>query len=675
MRDSSALADLAAELSAASPARRDSAARSRVSHRLATTRVAAVGPESSYARPGGEVPRPRASARCEPGALALATLLVVAGCKTPVGVRETGFEPVYRDLRANVLDEGQPSAASREVLAYLGVLERYQKRPAEVLAELEALNRRERLRNIQAVLAELSYDLALDDDDRGYYLTAAIHAYLYLFGTGFDVPPNPYSAHFALACDVYDRGLARALRQPTGVVAIADASIDTPNGPVAIRSERTGFPWDEQAFSEFLPADAFEVRGLRERVRDGGLGVPLIAVESPGSTPAAALDPEHLGRKVQLPATAFLRLDGGLDDFLDGRLTGVLELYLVSDIRSVDVEGQLVPLTADLTVPLAYGLEGSQIWDFELRGFLNGSTRDLPTGIFLLEPYQRGKIPLVLVHGTASSPATWAQTINGLLADRRLRGHYQIWLALYNTGNPIVYSAGTVRESLRGLRSELDPDESDPALSRMVLVGHSQGGLVVRLLISESGNRIWDALFDTPFDETPMDPGTRELLAQTIFFEPLPFVRRAVFIATPHRGSFVASGWMGRIASRLVELPRDLVELPATMRTRVALPPELRDIPTSVDNMSPGHQFVRTLAELPFAPGVAQHSIVAVKPGQEPFEEGDDGVVAYSSAHLDCVESELVVRHEHRCQGRPEAVLELRRILREHIAPTAAWER
>jgi pimeloyl-ACP methyl ester carboxylesterase len=378
----------------------------------------------------------------------------------------------------------------------------------------------------------------------------------------------------------------------------------------------------------------FEVRGLRERVRDGGLGIPLIAVESPGTTPAAALDPEHLGRKVQLPATAFLRLDGGLDEFLDGRLSGTLELYLVSDVRSVEVEGQAVPLTADLTVPLAYGLEGSQVWDFELQGFLHGSTRDLPTGIFLLQPYQHGKVPLVLVHGTASSPATWAQTINGLLADRRLRGHYQIWLALYNTGNPIIYSAGTVRESLRRLHSELDPDGSDPALSRMVVVGHSQGGLVARLLVTESGDRIWESLFDTPFEETSMDPKIHELLAQTIFFEPLPFIRRVVFIATPHRGSFVASGLIGRFASRMVELPRDLVELPSQLRARVALPPELRDIPTSVDNMSPGHRFARTLAGLPFAPGVGLHSIIAVEPGQEPIEEGDDGVVTYSSAHL-----------------------------------------
>jgi hypothetical protein len=209
----------------------------------------------------------------------------------------------------------------------------------------------------------------------------------------------------------------------------------------------------------------------------------------------------------------------------------------------------------------------------------------------------------------------------------------------------------------------------------MVVVGHSQGGLVARLLVTESGDRIWESLFDTPFEETSMDPKIHELLAQTIFFEPLPFIRRVVFIATPHRGSFVASGLIGRFASRMVELPRDLVELPSQLRARVALPPELRDIPTSVDNMSPGHRFARTLAGLPFAPGVGLHSIIAVEPGQEPIEEGDDGVVTYSSAHLLCVESELVVRHDHRCQGRPETVLELRRILREHIGSVAAPER
>jgi hypothetical protein len=93
----------------------------------------------------------------------------------------------------------------------------------------------------------------------------------------------------------------------------------------------------------------------------------------------------------------------------------------------------------------------------------------------------------------------------------------------------------------------------------------------------------------------------------------------------------------------------------------------LRSLPTSVNNMTPGSRFIRTLSSLPVAPGVATHSIIAVK-GDDPPEEGSDGVVEYASAHVADVQSELIVRSAHSCQSRPETIQEVRRILVEHVA-------
>jgi hypothetical protein len=59
------------------------------------------------------------------------------------------------------------------------------------------------------------------------------------------------------------------------------------------------------------------------------------------------------------------------------------------------------------------------------------------------------------------------------------------------------------------------------------------------------------------------------------------------------------------------------------------------------------------------------NSIIAVR-GAGPIEEDEDGVVAYRSAHLDGVESELVIRSGHSLQDQPEAVEEVRRILLFH---------
>ena len=89
-------------------------------------------------------------------------------------------------------------------------------------------------------------------------------------------------------------------------------------------------------------------------------------------------------------------------------------------------------------------------------------------------------------------------------------------------------------------------------------------------------------------------------------------------------------------------------------------------MPTAIDNMDWSNPFLKTLASLPIAPGVEAHSIVAVQ-GDGPPEEGDDGVVKYTSAHIDGVDSELIVRDGHSTQATPETIEEVRRILYAHL--------
>lgn len=92
----------------------------------------------------------------------------------------------------------------------------------------------------------------------------------------------------------------------------------------------------------------------------------------------------------------------------------------------------------------------------------------------------------------------------------------------------------------------------------------------------------------------------------------------------------------------------------------------IRELPTSVDNMSPGHSILRALNDLPMDPSITAHSIIAVR-RDGPVTGKTDGVVAYESAHIEGVASELVVRSGHSTQGHPETVKEVRRILREHV--------
>jgi pimeloyl-ACP methyl ester carboxylesterase len=440
--------------------------------------------------------------------------------------------------------------------------------------------------------------------------------------------------------------------------------IPTRNGSCAIEFTRPGFPWGADVFSRFLPADEFQVRGLRERVRMHGLGVPLIAFRNAGMLPAPI--EKHMGRGLKLPATALLRFEGNLESLASGNMRAALELYLSTDTETVTIAGQQVPLEGDVTAALAYSLEESKIWGFSFSGFFSGRTQEYPPGVYMLQPYQPGKIPIVLVHGTASNPATWAQLINALMLDPQICTRYQFWLAMYNTGNPVLFSAAEVRDSFVELVHTLDPSGADAALAQAVLVGHSQGGLIARLLVSSSGDRIWSGATQEPFDTYPLKDEDRELLRRCLFFEPLPGVQRVVFLATPHRGSYVAGGLLGQLARGLVSLPSELANI-GSDRPGAKLPPELRKgIPTSVENMNPDSRFVRILDTLPFAQGLHIHSIVAIQ-GSGPVASGDDGMVEYSSAHLEEAESEFIVRSGHSVQNAPAAALELRRILLEHL--------
>jgi hypothetical protein len=258
--------------------------------------------------------------------------------------------------------------------------------------------------------------------------------------------------------------------------------------------------------------------------------------------------------------------------------------------------------------------------------------------------------------------------LNDLINDRRIRDNYQFWFFSYDTGNPITYSALLLRESLANAVQRFDPDGADPALREMVLVGHSQGGLLVKLTAIESGDRLWRSVSRVPLEALKVEPDTRELLGKTMFIEPQPYVGRVVFIATPHRGSFRAANRLAHWLAGLVKLPSRLGRAGLDVLSNdpsVFHITGLKRLPSSVDNMTPGHPFVEALSALPVSDDIPANSIIAVK-GEGPVETGNDGMVEYTSAHIEEAESELVVRSHHSVQDHPDAIEEVRRILLHH---------
>jgi hypothetical protein len=278
---------------------------------------------------------------------------------------------------------------------------------------------------------------------------------------------------------------------------------------------------------------------------------------------------------------------------------------------------------------------------------------------------------VVFVHGTGSSIVRWAELYNRLQGDPDIRSRFQFWFFQYDSGNPIALSALRLREALSAAVARLDPGAEDAALRRMVLIGHSQGGLLVKMQSISTGDRLWNAVSRKHLDELRLSDATRDLIRRGLFVEPLPNVSRVVFVSTPHRGSFVAgrrmianlTRWLAVLPGQLTGLASDIAQNRTAMRSPL--------VPTAVDNMSPRNPFILGLQDIPVVPSIAAHSIISVD-GTGPAEEGDDGVVAYRSAHIDGVESELVVRSPHSCQANPHTMEEVRRILRLHVGlPTS----
>jgi len=599
----------------------------------------------------------------------LAIAILVAGCAMPIGVKRMDPRAVHRTLTSNELTSGRPSVASRIVLQQRGLTEVFDERPAEALATLHqqfVTGRGDE--NALFALAELSFDHASHGGGRPSYLAAAVYAWAFLFPDG--KAPDPFDPRLRLACDLYNRAVTEGFHSPKGFeVELRPAREPLPFGTLDVTVDPAGFRWGNRQLVHFAPVADLEVRGLRNRYRDAGIGAALSAGTAPLDS-ATGFD--MIAPRVKVPVTAVLRIADARRGLASGQLRATLELHAASEARQIRVDGRTVPLEIESSSSLAYGLAESPVFARELKGFLSGDLllQEKRTRLVALEPYRAGLIPVVLVHGTASSPGRWADMFNDLQNDPRIREHFQFWYFFYDTGNPIAYSSMMLRRALREAVDGLDPSGADACIRRMVVIGHSQGGLLTKMTAIDSGDLLWRNVSDKPLDELAVRDETKALLREGLFIQPLPFVRRLVFIATPHRGSFQARAWVSDLLARLVSMPKEIValgtELTALRRERRVFA-HVKRIPTSVENMSPANPFIKTLATIPVVPGVAAHSIIAVK-GDGPPEKGNDGVVAYQSAHVDGVESELVVRSDHSTQSNPFTIEEVRRILLLHDA-------
>jgi pimeloyl-ACP methyl ester carboxylesterase len=609
-----------------------------------------------------------------PALAGVLSLILLAGCIAPMGADRVSPRQAYEQVEANAISPGRPSAGTMSLLHRYNLKRLAETQPAKAVRQLHQLALTTGDRDFLFALAEVSY-VAGDKlrhnvqpwqqlDPRDFYLGSAVYAYLFLFGEANGPRPDAFDRRFRAACDLYNYGLGWGLTEPgntNAVVSLAGGRRHLPVGEIELSFSQPGFPWPLADFDQFLVADQFRVRGFSVRNRAAGIGTPLIAV---GQTDAAL----HIKRAT--PATVLLRGPDSLAALESGNASAALELFSPFDQTKVKIGQTTVPLETDLTTPSAYMLNQSFVWQIESLQFFSPG-QALKSQLLMARPYQAGRVPVVFVHGTFSSPVWWAEMVNTLNADPELRERCQIWQFLYSSGNPVVFSAKELRDALSARIKELDPEGKDPALQQMVVIGHSQGGLLTKLTATDTGDKLWQVLSDKPLEDVKLTPEQRELVRSSLFFEPLPFVRRVVFICTPHRGSYLANSLVRRLVHRFITFPKAMAQRGTEFllhNKEVKLPKSFRgQIPSSVDGMSPENPFLLKLAEIPDGPNVKAHSIIAINSDAQP-PNGVDGVVSYRSAHVDYVESEFIVRSGHSCQDKPATIEEVRRILHEHLA-------
>lgn len=250
--------------------------------------------------------------------------------------------------------------------------------------------------------------------------------------------------------------------------------------------------------------------------------------------------------------------------------------------------------------------------------------------------------------------------INTLRDDPEIRRRYQFWVYSYPSGYPYPYSAALFRDELDAIARVF------PSRQRVILIGHSMGGMISRLMVTDVGDKLWRERFGKSPAQTSLPAEPKKLLEKSLVFNHRPEVRRVVFISSPHRGSVLASNWIGQIARKLVKTPIFFATLPIHAIAQASADPELVKfdrIPNSIDTLSPNSPFVKSIDKFPITPGIPFHTIEGDR-GRGDAPNSSDGVVPYWSSHLEGAQSELVVPSNHSAHQNPQAIAEVRRILK-----------
>jgi pimeloyl-ACP methyl ester carboxylesterase len=583
-----------------------------------------------------------------------------------------------------ILTSRTPSDEALLVLKVHDLQQAWKAAPLDALRELDRLNTGVPDRETVFALMELCYAAARRmHRDKAMaarlLLSCVVYSYQFLFEPRYGAPLSAFHPYTRFACDLYNQALEDFLcdlrRRKQRIYA--GQRLPLLHGVLDLQRKDSFLMWSFADISGFELASELEVSGLDGHYAIEGIGVPLVVIRD---VAGQAVTGESFlpGIRQTCSATALLKVTGPFDDGA-GNMTvyrGEGALYDAVREETLTEAGVTLPLKADFATPLAYMMTRTPD-PVSFVAMLDAEEWRHETGLHMMQPYQPDRIPIVFVHGLMSSPFTWLRMLITLMADRTISAQYQLWFYMYPTGNPILYSAQILRQSLRDMQRRYDPSGTNPNFNQMVLVGHSMGGLISKLQVVDSGDHIWRAFAHVEPETLHLTDAERTLIEAALVFAALPWITRVVFIATPHCGSIFASSWYARLGAVVTRMNEDWEHASGAAMRRIsaqagaALDPTFRKIiarrmPTGIDGLLPSNPMLHATLALPLAPRVTCHSIIGnQRAGGE--AGGSDGTVAYASAHFAPAVSEVIVKSDHGAHAHPLAIREVRRILLEHV--------
>jgi len=627
--------------------------------------------------------------RVLPALLAACVLLASSGCAM-VTVKQVASSDSLVNKRADVLNTGKLSPASRETLSAAGLDESQCEKDFLVcrstLLMTDDLNVEQRLSTLSELWVKAALALTpkkhaageppMSDAALDAWLEAARYGYAYLFFSGRSPSDRAFEDRQTQVRDYYNYAAEKA-----AVVLFARARA------AALAGEDYTRPMSAGSWTLAANYQQLALKSIPSQL------VPVVAADGPKAEPAVDDDDAARGRRHRhddgvpefsemssINVTALLRFEGdSLDDVMRTRRVE-LDAYSPEATERITLHGEQVPLAGNFTA--AYGLWLAQ------SGFATQSLRTLfglsegigEPHIYLMQPWDPNRRIIFMLHGLASSPEAWVNLANEIMGDPELRRQFQVWQVYYPTNAPIALNRYEIATAFNDTLKHFDPNGSTRASKDMVYIGHSMGGVLARLLVSDSGDVLWNDLLANYDLKGERLKRVQSKLGPLLHFKAQPEVERAIFIAAPHQGTDIAGNKVGRLIGRLVRLPLTILGKFEDVFLALAQAEQQVDgtakpkIPNSIDNLKASDPFVKAAAQLPIEPGLKYHSIIAQRKPELPLEKSDDGLVPYWSAHLPGAQSEKVIISGHSVQESPQAVLEVRRILHRDIDEVGADE-